>query len=400
MQRFLCLLLCLFVVSQPIHATIDDTVDELCNRVRETKSDAVLITHNGKIIFEYLSDNEDNALDLLSATSSIASLAIGMLESEGKLCLDTPISEYYPEWNQGIKKQITIRHILSNTSGIQADFCPKELYRLKNIIQIALCAGTSHIPGDSFYYNPKALNLLSGIVQKITGMNLGEFLEIKLFSPLGIEDASWLCDGLGTTFFHSHLSLPAHDLAKIGEMLVNEGCYRGKRIISKEWIDQMIRPSQTLDPFFGFQWQLDFYSTSCWWDENLLNEYSRYGVDKQFVLALKALCGRVIEMPAFSKKTEGCHHFDEQVIRLLGGIENTEKFCEQVQQCHLPLANWKVGSLMSYEAVSHSGQQLIVIPDRKVVAVRLVHSRDCCGSADPFSDFRRLVGQLTYGMGK
>ena len=147
------------------YAGLGEAINNLAQRCRETKSDAVLITRNGQVIFQYPDTCEGAPQDLLSLTPSIASLAFAILEEEGKLCIEQPVFDFYPEWNQGRKKEITIRHLLTFTSGLQGSPL-QEICQYSNIIQLALSSDTSECAGRSFYYNPKALNLLSGIYKK------------------------------------------------------------------------------------------------------------------------------------------------------------------------------------------------------------------------------------------
>ena len=214
---------------------------------------------------------------------------------------------------------------------------------------------------------------------------------------MDIENISWQCDSTGTNYFHSHLSMTARDLAKMGYLLANGGCYKGKSLIKPWCIGRMMTPSQKFDPFFGLLWGLNFYSTSCWWEDVLLKQY-QCEVDPEFVNPLKSLCGRVIFQMGYLTKKEGCGHFDQQVIDILGGLEKTRRFYREVADAHLPNANWKVENLASYEGLSDSGQQLIVFPETKVVGVRLIQQRNGYETVDKFADFGALVEKLTYWM--
>lgn len=390
------LVLCFALLWLPFssNAQEEEILNRIADRSRESRSDSVLITRDGRVIFEYRSQPDWEEIDLLSATQSIASLAIGMLIDDGKIALDQPVFHFFPEWNQGCKKEITIRHLLANTSGLQSDFLKDELYRFKNLVQFALCAELSSFPGQNHVSNPKALHLLSGIVQKVTGKNLGEFLNCRLFAPLGIRHVSWLCDGVGTNFFHSHLTLSAPDLVKIGELLARGGCHRGEQLISKRWIDVMTMASQPMDPFSGFIWQLNYYSTSCWWDDELLDQYECCGVDAEFIKRLRGLSFRAIPV----ENTVCGTPFNQEIVDLFEGKENTGIFCQQVGQCQLPNARWKVGSLKSYATAGNTAQQMIIFPEKKVVAVRLIRHRECDDKVDLFCDFGALIEKLIYGM--
>ena len=232
----LALFLALLWVPMPAQASVEEVLYYLAQRCRESKSDAVLVTHQGRVIFEYRSDLYWEPIETMSITKSIVALAIGILIDEGKIrSINTPVYEFYPEWEQGHKRNITIHHLLNHTSGLQCDLCTDELYRSNDIIKIALCAELANVPGTHYFYNNKAVNLLSGIVKKASGMSLSEYLTVKLFTPLGIENVSWLCDSQGTDYAMSHLIMTAPDLVKIGQLLENR-----RRLVRKAFDQQML----------------------------------------------------------------------------------------------------------------------------------------------------------------
>jgi CubicO group peptidase (beta-lactamase class C family) len=101
----------------------------------------------------------------------VVSLAFGRLLATGKLAsVDEPVHTWYPEWRQGKKRAITIRHLLTQTSGIQADkMTGSEVHGSPDLVQLALCAELADDPGAKFFYNNKASNLLAGLVRRISG---------------------------------------------------------------------------------------------------------------------------------------------------------------------------------------------------------------------------------------
>jgi|694.fasta_scaffold12777_7 CubicO group peptidase (beta-lactamase class C family) len=386
----------IFLLISPLtaRADLEEIVSRLSHRCRESKSAIVLIKRNGQTIFEYRSQPNCETLDILTATQSIASLAIGILVDEGKISVHQPLGEFFPEWNQGWKKEVTIRHLLNGTSGIQFDSCEREFFCSENMLSFSKCSDVAECPGTSFYYNPKAGILLAGIVQKVTGMDLANFLQNRLFAPLGIENTAWQSDRSGTTFFYAHLLLKAEDLIKIGEMLANEGHYGGNQLISKQWIHNMTQPGQPFNPFCGWMWGLNYHTAFCWWEDELIDRYRCCGVDLPFIKALEALHGRVFQIDGCTAFTGDGVLIPQQLAEVFGGYESARAFFNQVERCHLPTANWKVGGLKSYEALAHSGQQLIIFPEKNIVAVRLLQPSGM--PFDEFSDFGPLVNQLTY----
>lgn len=115
------LLTCLFINSLFSQKTIDKkALDTLLKEAKETQSDAVVIYKDGKLYGEYYFGGQPKPVCAMSSTKSISNLAIGKLLTDRLLkSIDQPLTDFYPEWKQGMKKDITIRMLLNHTSGIQ-----------------------------------------------------------------------------------------------------------------------------------------------------------------------------------------------------------------------------------------------------------------------------------------
>ncbi|QLZ68099.1 Protein flp [Legionella sp. PC1000] len=185
----------------------------------------------------------------MSVTKSIVSLGIGILYDAKLISLDDPIFRFYPEWRQGEKKFITVQQLLTHTSGIQSDPTTKEIYASPDFVQLALAAELSNHPGEVFFYNNKAINLLAGLFKKISGLPMDHFIEITLFQPLGITDYAWMKDSAGNPHGMAGLQIKAEDLLKIGELILNNGIWNDRRIISKEWIQLSMNPEPLSNRF-------------------------------------------------------------------------------------------------------------------------------------------------------
>ncbi|KTD02163.1 serine hydrolase domain-containing protein [Fluoribacter gormanii] len=223
----------------------DNTKKNIIDIIRGAKSsqsDAAIIAQNGKIIGAYFSRPHVGSIEAMSVTKSIVSLGIGILYDAKLISLDDPIFRFYPEWRQGEKKLITVQHLLTHTSGIQADPTTKEIYAAPDFVKLALAAELSNHPGEIFFYNNKAINLLAGLFKKLSGLPMDHFIEITLFKPLGITDFTWMKDSAGNPHGMAGLQIKAEDLLKIGELVLHHGIWNGKRIISAEWIRLSMNP--------------------------------------------------------------------------------------------------------------------------------------------------------------
>lgn len=117
----------------------------------------------------------------------------------------------------------------------------KELENQRDFVQFALNSPVITEPGLVFYYNNKAINIISGIVQKVTGQTLEHFIKENVFHPLEIYNYKWSSDDAGNTLGMDGLWLSAGDLMKVGQMLSNFGKWKGKRILSQRWCEFMFQ---------------------------------------------------------------------------------------------------------------------------------------------------------------
>lgn len=220
----------------------ESDLNVIVQKAVETGSDSFLIIQNNQVLVDLVPDS--GPLELQSVTKSITSLAIGILIDQKKIAsIDEPVWRWYPEWKNSPKETITLRHLLTHTSGLEAQDSGEEIYRTSDSVQLALDAPVVHPPGTHFFYNNKAINLLSGIVEKASGMREDLFMKEHLFEPLAIKDFSWSIDGAGHAYGHADIQMKAKDLAKIGQLILQNGKWDGKQLISKQWLAQSIEPS-------------------------------------------------------------------------------------------------------------------------------------------------------------
>lgn len=236
MRHLVLTLLCiswLSVVGQDYNKSI---LDSIVNQSKRTNSNALIVYVDNKLIYKNYFDNFIQPIEAMSASKSIVSIAIGLLVDKKLIkSIDEPVWTLYPEWKQGNKKLITIRHLLNHTSGLQnVPNAGIEIEVAPDVIQLALCAELDSAPGKQFSYNNKASNLLSGIVQKASGLHLDEFLQKNLFSSIGITNFKWLKDKSGNPLGMSGFHVLPEDLAKIGMLILNKGKWNGKQLLSED----------------------------------------------------------------------------------------------------------------------------------------------------------------------
>lgn len=153
--------------------------------------------------------------------------------------------------NDKLKKSITIKNLLTMQGGFDWDEFSsyftgkpspiKAMNRTFNHVKFALNAPMLTTPGSKFAYNTGGVVILLDILKKSTGMPPDKFAEKNLFKPLGISSYTWIKDRLifGTP---RELFLRPRDMAKLGQLILNKGEWKGRRIISEKWLQEMLTP--------------------------------------------------------------------------------------------------------------------------------------------------------------
>jgi len=145
---------------------------------------------------------------IASMTKPITSLAVMMLQEEGKIGLDDPVAKYLPEYervrvmtsfnaadgtfqSRAPKRPVTIRHLLTHTSGIAYSFTDARLAKLDDGKRSQADIPLLHDPGERFTYGPSTA-VLGYVVEKVSGQKLDAFLKARIFDPVGMHDTSFV----------------------------------------------------------------------------------------------------------------------------------------------------------------------------------------------------------------
>lgn len=226
---------------------------ELCEA---TRADACLVVRKGRIVQEWYGDGYQTPAPAMSSTKSITSLLVGMLVDEGKIkSIDEPVCSFIPEWCVGIKGKVTIRHLLTMTSGLPSmQMGGVGTVAAKNRFVISL-APTKE-PGTVWAYSNEGAQLLSPILDRAAGEPIQDYARRRLFAPLGMKDTRLRLDQAGNAWTYADMETTPRDLARIGLLMLQKGMWNNERIVSEAWIDGATRLSQDLNERYGILWWL------------------------------------------------------------------------------------------------------------------------------------------------
>ena len=227
------------------------------------------VFRNGEIIAEsYLKDELDRTRPqaIWSCTKQVVSLLIGTLWDRQKLYMSDRAEQILPIPFIGHreKEAITIDHLLSMRSGISFDndehsdvFRKKEV---KSSLDFVLGLDMNFYPGTEFNYNDGDPQILSAIIQELTGRKTFVYADQVLFSKIGLTNYSWEEYTDGITLGGFGILMTPRELAKVGQLVLNKGRWDSTQVISQAWISDMLSvksPVSFLDNIdFGYDWWL------------------------------------------------------------------------------------------------------------------------------------------------
>lgn len=209
-------------------------LDEVVDQVH-----SVMVLRNGKVITEawWHPESASKPHILWSLSKSFTSTAVGLAIEDGAFGLDDPVISFFeedlPEEVSENLSKMTVRNLLTMSAGHTSEpWASGTEHWAKRF----LSQGVPNSPGSQFLYNTPATYMLSAIVQKTTGQNVRDYLVPRLFDPLGIETPQWDQSPQGVSLGGFGLYLKTEDIAKFGQMLLNEGSWNGEQIVPKSWI--------------------------------------------------------------------------------------------------------------------------------------------------------------------
>jgi CubicO group peptidase (beta-lactamase class C family) len=213
---------------------------------------SVVVVRNGYIVAEGYNLNQASGekVDVYNVTQSIISALTGIAMQEGKLKnVNTTVASLLPDWmafDDAVKKQITLQHLLTMTAGLKWDNTDERstMQMQETDIWAQFYAGqpmTAGRPGEQFVFSNGSAQLMSAILEKVTGMRTWQYANEKLFGPLGIEDAEWLTDPSGTAVGSWGAHMSTRDMAKIGLLYLSGGRWEDKQIVPRSWVNKSTR---------------------------------------------------------------------------------------------------------------------------------------------------------------
>ncbi len=250
--------------------------------LRQPYIHGLLLSHRGKLVVEeyFHGFHREIPHDSRSAAKSITAALLGIAIHKGAIAdVDQPI---YPMFggvnafaNPDLRKErITLRHLVSMSPGLSCDDGDydspgnEDTMQSQNeqpdYYQYALDLPMVREPGEAGFYCTAGMNLIGGAIRKATGISLMQFFREEFAKPLGISYYQLNLSPTDDAYMGGGIRLRPRDFLKLGQLYLNEGVWNGKRIISKEWVQESAASHSSLNQHddYGFGWWRKSYDVN------------------------------------------------------------------------------------------------------------------------------------------
>jgi len=203
-----------------------------------------MIVRHGRVIAEGWWDpySPDLKHTLYSTSKSFTSTAVGFAVTEKLLSVDDTVISFFPgqlpDTVSPYLSAMTVRDLLTMSAGQSPDPTGAVTNSNQEWVKGFLATPVLKEPGTEFLYNSLATFMLSAIVQKVTGEKIADYLQPRLFDPLGIVGYDWEESPEGINSGGWGLRLKTEDMAKFGLLFLQKGMWNGQQIIPAEWVEE------------------------------------------------------------------------------------------------------------------------------------------------------------------
>ena len=244
----------------------DQRVSTLAEVLDETWTDAVVVVHDGGIVLERYANGmtPDTAHLLMSVTKSVVGCVTGVLVNRGQLDPDQPIDLYVPEVTGSGYGGATTRDLLDMRTGVlfreeytnphseiremerhigwRPGLSPGYIGGMYAFLASMSAAGPH---GGSFVYRSADTDMLGWVCERAAGVRMADLISDLIWRPMGAEfEAEITCDGVGSAIHDGGMSATARDVARFGQMLLDDGYVADKPVVPSKWLVQ----SRAIDP--------------------------------------------------------------------------------------------------------------------------------------------------------
>jgi CubicO group peptidase (beta-lactamase class C family) len=275
-----------------------------------TLTDALLVIQHDSVKYEYYGNNfkqTDHHISW-SMAKSVVSALLGIAVHEGKIkSIEQTVTDYLPDFKGTGYDNVRIKDVLQMSSGVGFNEDYGDFNSDINVMGRYFALGMpmadfakrlkrEREPGTFNHYVSIDTQVLGMILVKATGKSISDYMNEKLWSQLNAEDdAYWIIDKAGMEFALGGLNLTARDYAKVGQLFLDSGRWKGKQIVPEQWVRASVTPdaphvmpgkrdNAILADGYGFQWWIPFGAKDEFDAQGIYDQFIYVDPDKDLVI--------------------------------------------------------------------------------------------------------------------
>lgn len=332
----------IFGLSISAHATDNlqlKTLTEQINQNDFKQMTSVVVSHKNKVVYEkyFNGSNAQSKHNMRSASKSITSIAVGLAIKDGLIKnVQQPVLPFFkdkmPLGNPDSRKfKITIEDLLTMSSSLECDDWnnasrgnEERMYIIEDWSKFILdlpIRGTApwrKTPekskyGRAAYYCTGGVQILTDIVERVTGQKMSEYLQTKLFNPLNIKSPEHSFTPLGVTVGGGGMGLTSRDWLKLGQLMMSNGTYNGKKILSKKWIDDSFTRHTVMDENrnveYGYLWWINDFKIG----DKTITTFAASGNGGNYMFMIPELGAQVV-ITSIAYNTNYMHQQSQKIL--------------------------------------------------------------------------------------
>ena len=261
----------------------------IIKELEKTRASSLIVIRDNKLVHErYWKDhNKFSIMNSFSMAKGVLSILVGCAIDDGYLQSENQlISSVFPQYKKSKFGQfLTFRHLMTMQAGLNWEeeyhhpFAPNsKQYFVDDLAKQAFETELKEMPGEKYEYQSVSAQLLGLALIKATGKDLATYLSEKIWKPLGMEfPAKWSTDEKGIEKAFCCIHANPRDFAKIGQLIMQNGNWNGKQLISQEYCKKLLTPTKANDAFCFSIWTNQ---------ENDLKYHFFYGFLGQFIIMI------------------------------------------------------------------------------------------------------------------
>lgn len=242
-------------------SSADARFASLADAVEQAGANCLVVEQSGEVVGEWYWQGfaAGSLQEGFSTTKSVAATLIGIAADQGALDLDQPASDFITEWQGTASEAVTIRQLLSNTSGrfhdVVTDYAQLAFLE-QDKSRFAVALGQQSDPGTRWVYNNAAVQTLEVVLERATGVQVASYADRTLFEPLGMTSRLSL-DGAGNAGLFAGMQTNCRDLARFVRLYMDDGSAGARSVVSAAFVAEALTPSSPLNEAYGYLWWLN-----------------------------------------------------------------------------------------------------------------------------------------------